>query len=92
MSNLKDALHIPDTQGARDGRRIAIQRVGVRDVRYPLELQTPVLVLGLPDAFVQHGDPARLLAACGLDAAGIEASIRERFGPRPALMRAAANH
>ncbi len=39
MSNLKDALHIPDTQGARDGRRIAIQRVGVRDVRYPLELQ-----------------------------------------------------
>ena len=39
MSNLKDALHIPDTQAARDGRRIAIQRVGVRDVRYPLELR-----------------------------------------------------
>jgi GTP cyclohydrolase I len=39
MSNLKDALHIPDTQGARDGRRIAIQRVGVRGVRYPLELR-----------------------------------------------------
>jgi 1-deoxy-D-xylulose-5-phosphate synthase len=56
------------------------------------QLQTPVLVLGLPDAFIQHGDPARLLASCGLDAAGIEASIRERFGPSPALMRAAANH
>jgi GTP cyclohydrolase I len=39
MSNLKDALHIPDTQGARDGRRIAIQRVGVRGVRYPLQLK-----------------------------------------------------
>ena len=39
MSNLKDALHIPDTQAARDGRRIAIQRVGVRGVRYPLELR-----------------------------------------------------
>jgi GTP cyclohydrolase I len=39
MSNLKDALHIPDTQSARDGRRIAIQRVGVRAVRYPLQLR-----------------------------------------------------
>ena len=45
----------------------------------------PLLHLGLPDAFIEHGDPARLLAACGLDAAGIEASIRQRFLPRPAL-------
>ena len=29
MSNLKDALHIPDTQSARDERHLAIQRVGV---------------------------------------------------------------
>jgi GTP cyclohydrolase I len=39
MSNLKDALHIPDTQSARDERHIAIQRVGVRSVRYPLQLR-----------------------------------------------------
>ncbi len=39
MSNLKDALHIPDTQSARDERHLAIQRVGVRSVRYPLELR-----------------------------------------------------
>ncbi len=39
MSNLKDALHIPDTQSERDHRHIAIQRVGVKDVRYPLELR-----------------------------------------------------
>jgi 1-deoxy-D-xylulose-5-phosphate synthase len=39
----------------------------------------PVLTLGLPDRFIEHGDPALLLAACGLDAAGIEASIRARF-------------
>ncbi|AOF86459.1 1-deoxy-D-xylulose-5-phosphate synthase [Hydrogenophaga sp. RAC07] len=43
-------------------------------------LQTPVLTLGLPDEFSEHGDPAKLLAALGLDAAGIEASIRARFG------------
>ena len=39
MSNLKDALHIPDTQSARDERHLAIQRVGVKSVRYPLQLR-----------------------------------------------------
>ena len=38
MTNLTDALHIPDTQSAPDGRHLAIQRVGVKDVRYPLQL------------------------------------------------------
>ena len=49
----------------------------------------PVLQLGLPDAFIEHGDPAHLLATCGLDATGIEESIVKRFGARPTL--AAAN-
>lgn len=40
-----------------------------------------VLQLGLPDVFIEHGDPARLLALQGLDAAGMEQSIRARFGP-----------
>jgi 1-deoxy-D-xylulose-5-phosphate synthase len=40
----------------------------------------PVLQLGLKDEYAPHGDPARLLALQGLDAAGIEASIRTRFG------------
>ncbi|MEZ5607380.1 MAG: 1-deoxy-D-xylulose-5-phosphate synthase [Burkholderiaceae bacterium] len=47
----------------------------------------PLLQLGLPDAFIEHGDPARLLALEGLDAAGIERSVRRRFG---ALVDAAA--
>jgi len=42
-------------------------------------LVLPVLQLGLPDEFIEHGDPARLLAMVGLDAAGIERSVRERF-------------
>ena len=37
----------------------------------------PVLHLGLADEFIEHGDPAALLAAQGLDAAGIESSIRQ---------------
>ncbi|MBL0419531.1 1-deoxy-D-xylulose-5-phosphate synthase [Ramlibacter sp. AW1] len=42
-------------------------------------VSTPVLQLGLRDEFIPHGDPARLLSLQGLDAAGIERSIRERF-------------
>jgi len=51
----------------------------------------PVLMLGLPDEFIEHGDPVKLLAICGLDAAGIEQSILKRFGAKPALVRA-VNH
>ena len=46
----------------------------------------PMLHLGLPDAFVEHGDPQLLLADCGLDAQGIARAIRERMsqaGLRP---------
>ena len=39
----------------------------------------PLLLLGLPDSFIEHGDPARMLADCGLDGAGIVASIRSRL-------------
>ncbi|HEY9459367.1 MAG TPA: 1-deoxy-D-xylulose-5-phosphate synthase [Paralcaligenes sp.] len=39
----------------------------------------PVLQLGLPDRFIDHGEQAVLLEGLGLNAAGIEASIRARF-------------
>jgi GTP cyclohydrolase I len=39
MSHPTEALHIPDTQSERDERRLVIQRVGVKDVRYPLTLR-----------------------------------------------------
>ncbi|TDV47274.1 1-deoxy-D-xylulose-5-phosphate synthase [Pseudomonas graminis] len=38
-----------------------------------------VLHLGLPDVYVEHAKPAQMLAECGLDAAGIEASISQRL-------------
>ena len=41
-----------------------------------LGIEKRVLLLGLPDRFVDHGDPAKLLSAVGLDAAGIEKSVR----------------
>ena len=45
------------------------------------QLLKPQLNLGLRDVFIEHGDPAKLLALQGLDAAGIEKSIRDRFCP-----------
>jgi 1-deoxy-D-xylulose-5-phosphate synthase len=42
-------------------------------------LSLPVLQLGLPDSFIEHGDVAKLLGMHGLDAPGIESSIRKRF-------------
>ncbi|MDO4768913.1 MAG: 1-deoxy-D-xylulose-5-phosphate synthase [Brachymonas sp.] len=42
-------------------------------------LNLPVLQLGLPDVFIEHGDPVKLMQMQGLDAAGIEASVRQRF-------------
>ena len=42
----------------------------------------PLLQLGLPDAFVDHGEPAALLARHGLDADGIARAIEARFGRR----------
>jgi 1-deoxy-D-xylulose-5-phosphate synthase len=44
-----------------------------------LGLALPILHLGLPDRFVEHGDHALLLARCGLDAAGIERAVRETW-------------
>jgi 1-deoxy-D-xylulose-5-phosphate synthase len=40
----------------------------------------PLLMLGLPDIFIEHGDPAALLDGAGLNARGIVAAVRQRFG------------
>ena len=45
MTDLTSALHIPDTQSEPDDRHLAIQRVGVKDVRYPLQLRIGKVVM-----------------------------------------------
>ena len=59
----------------------------VMEALHAAGLATPVLALGLPDQFIEHGDPAKLLALNGLDADGIATAIAARFGARPALVR-----
>jgi 1-deoxy-D-xylulose-5-phosphate synthase len=46
------------------------------------ELQVPVLQLGLPDRFIDHGDQGVILSELGLDAQGILASVEARWGNR----------
>ena len=41
-----------------------------------LGIERKVLLLGLPDRFIDHGDSAKLLSGVGLDADGIVKSIR----------------
>ncbi len=43
----------------------------------------PVLQLGLPDEFIDHGDQGAILRGLGLDASGIEQAVRARFLPQP---------
>ncbi len=64
----------------------------VTEVLNAAGVTTPVLQLGLPDVFVDHGEQGALLAGLGLDAPGIEAAIRTRFADvlRPAAPREAA--
>jgi len=44
----------------------------------------PVVNLGLPDRFVEQGEREELLAACGLDAAGIQRTVERA---RPSTLR-----
>ena len=49
---------------------------GVNEYLSSAGISTPTLNLGLPDRYIDHGEQSALLAQCGLDAAGIEASIQ----------------
>lgn len=52
---------------------------GVNEVLAAQQLAVPVLNLGLPDLFIEHGTREELLSDCGLDAAGIQRAIYKRL-------------
>ncbi len=43
-------------------------------------VETPVLHLGIPDTFVEHGAHSTLLSAAGLDGSGILEAVQRRLG------------
>jgi 1-deoxy-D-xylulose-5-phosphate synthase len=51
----------------------------VAEVLADEEVRTPLLRLGIPDQFLQHGKRELLLASLGLDAVGIAEQIRKRL-------------
>ena len=44
-----------------------------------LGMNNPLLQLGLPDQFIEHGDYSLLMTKCGLDVEGMANSIKQRF-------------
>ena len=51
----------------------------VSEALYAMGQKLQMLQLGLPDEFIEHGDPVKLLSMQGLDAEGIERSVRQRW-------------
>ncbi len=91
-------LHIASTHTAlvtlEEGCLIGGAGSAVGQALHAAAIELPVLMLGLPDVFIEHGEPGRLLALQGLDAAGIEASVRQRFAdhlPATAMASPAAS-
>jgi len=50
---------------------------GVNELLASKNIDCPVLNLGLPDQYIDHGDHSQLISDCGLDAGGIVKSIQE---------------
>lgn len=53
-------------------------------------ISVPILQLGLPDAYLEHGSREQLLSAAGLDLPGIRQAIRARFPQAIAANQASA--
>jgi len=65
-----------------DNARLGGAGSGVNEVLLAQHHTVPVLNLGLPDQFVEHGTREELLAQCGLDTAGIQRAIQKRLRSR----------
>jgi 1-deoxy-D-xylulose-5-phosphate synthase len=62
-----------------DNARLGGAGSGVNEVLIAQHHAVPVLNLGLPDEFVEHGTREELMAQCGLDTAGILRAVQKRL-------------
>ena len=74
MASSHDLLVTIEENAIMGGAGAAVSEFLARE-----DILKSVLHLGLPDVYVEHAKPAQMLAECGLDAAGIEASINQRL-------------
>ena len=66
-----EAAHPAHVGGAGSGVNECLARHGVA---------LPILNLGIPDRFIEHGSRNECLAAAGLDAESVEAAVRAWLG------------
>jgi 1-deoxy-D-xylulose-5-phosphate synthase len=62
-----------------DNARMGGAGSAVNEVLMAHHQAVPVLNLGLPDQFVEHGTREELLSECGLDASGVLRSVQKRL-------------
>ena len=65
-----------------DNVRIGGAGSGVAEVLAAQHEQVPLMMLGLPDEFIEHGSREELLAEAGLDSTGIQRAINKRLRAR----------
>jgi 1-deoxy-D-xylulose-5-phosphate synthase len=75
-----------------DNARLGGAGSGVNEVLLAQHHAVPVLNLGLPDRFVEHGTREELLAQVGLDTAGILRAIQKRLRSRDLDLSSRAAH
>lgn len=73
-----------------DNARLGGAGSGVNEVLVAQHHTVPVLNLGLPDHFVEHGTREELLAQCGLDTTGILRAVQKRLRAKDLDERVAA--
>ena len=52
---------------------------GINEYLHSIKNNTPVINLGLPDKFLDHGNHQQMLSACGLDTQGIIDTVKTHF-------------
>ena len=83
---LADAARHQLVVTVEDGTRVGGAGSAIADAIAALDerrVAPPVLMLGTPDRFIAHGDPAVILAQLGLDSAGIVTSVTKALAGSP---------
>ncbi len=77
---IKQLAHTHDVLvSVEEGAKMGGAGSAVAETLAELGINKPLLILGLPDEFIDHGDANQLLALCGLDGAGILKSIQNHI-------------
>ncbi|MFW5431679.1 MAG: 1-deoxy-D-xylulose-5-phosphate synthase [Methylophilaceae bacterium] len=74
MSNTHDLIVTVEENSLMGGAGSAVM-----EAMQALNLSKPMLCLGLPDTFIEHGVHETMLAECGLDSAGITRAIEKKL-------------